>query len=88
MNELSQPVEVSLGLQGRVVISASLRRALGFEEGDTLEAYQELGRLALEKSERIRQRLKQRFGQVHGERKLVDELIAERRFEGRRDEPE
>jgi hypothetical protein len=35
----------------------------------------------LEKPERIRQRLKQRFAQVPGERKLVDELIAERRVE-------
>jgi hypothetical protein len=36
----------------------------------------------LEKPRRIRQRLKERYAQVHGERKLVDELIAERRLEG------
>ena len=50
------------------MISASLRRARG--------------RLVLEKPRRIRQRLKERYAQVHGERKLVDELIAERRLEG------
>ncbi len=44
-----------------------------------------LGRLDSEESERIRQRLKERLAQVPGERKLVDELIAERRMEGRRD---
>ena len=36
MNDLSQPVEVSLGGQRRMVIPVSLRRALGFEEGDAL----------------------------------------------------
>ncbi len=79
MNDFSQPVEVSLGRQGRVVIPAALRRELGFEEGDALLARQELGRLVLEKPEQIKQRLKQRFSQVPAERKLVDELIAERR---------
>jgi AbrB family looped-hinge helix DNA binding protein len=83
MNDFSQPVEVSLGRQGRLVIPAALRRELGFEEGDALVARQELGRLVLEKPEQIKQhlkkRLKQRFSQVPAERKLVDELIAERR---------
>jgi hypothetical protein len=37
-----------------------------------------LGRLDLEASERIRQRLKERFAQVPGERKPVDEMVAER----------
>jgi bifunctional DNA-binding transcriptional regulator/antitoxin component of YhaV-PrlF toxin-antitoxin module len=82
MNDLPQPVEVNLGRQGPVVMPASLRRALGFEERDALVAQQELGRLLLEKPRRIRQRLKERYDQVHGERKLVDELIAERRLEG------
>ena len=83
INDFSQPVEVSLGRQGRLVIPAALRRELGFEEGDALLARQELGRLVLGKPERIKQRLKQRlkqrFAQVPAERKLVDELIAELR---------
>ena len=56
MNDFSQPVEVSLGRQERVVIPAALRRELGFEEGDALVARQELGRLVLEKPEQIKQR--------------------------------
>jgi len=50
-----------------------------------LVARQELGRLVLEKPERIRQRLKERYAQVPDEKKLVYELIAERREEGLRD---
>jgi AbrB family looped-hinge helix DNA binding protein len=88
MSDFSQPVEVSLGRQGRLVIPAALRRELGFEEGDALVARQELGRLVLEKPEQIKQRLKQRFSQVPAERKLVDELIAERLEESRRDAAE
>jgi AbrB family looped-hinge helix DNA binding protein len=88
MNDFSQPVEVSLGRQGRLVIPAALRRELGFEEGDALVARQELGRLVLEKPEPIKKRLKQRFSEVPAERKLVEELIAERREESRRDAAE
>ena len=85
MNDLPQPVQVNLSRQWQVVIPASQGRALGFEEGDVWVARKELGRLVLDKPERIRQRLKQWFAQVPGERKLVDELIAEPRMEGRRD---
>ena len=41
--------------------------------------------LVLEKPEQIKQRLKERFSQVPAERKLVDELIVERREECRRE---
>ncbi len=79
MSELSASVEVSLGRRGRLVIPAPLRRALELEEGDRLVARQEADRLVLEKSDRIKSRLKARFAQVPSERALVDELIAERR---------
>jgi AbrB family looped-hinge helix DNA binding protein len=72
-------VDVSRVRQGRLVIPAPLRRALGLEEGDRLVARQEADRLVLEKPERIKKRLKARFARVPGERALVDELIAERR---------
>ncbi len=85
MGESSASVEVSLGRQGRLVIPAPLRRSLGLEEGDRLVARQEAGRLVLEKPEQIKQRLKARFAQVPLERRLVEELIAERREEGRRE---
>jgi AbrB family looped-hinge helix DNA binding protein len=83
MSESSASVEVSLGRQGRLVIPAPLRRSLGLEEGDRLVARQEADRLVLEKPEQIKQRLKARFAQVPLERRLVEELIAERREESR-----
>lgn len=85
MNDASASVEVSLGRQGRLVIPASLRRSLGLEEGDRLVARQDADRLVLEKPEQIKQRLKARFAQVPVERRLVDELIAERREESLRE---
>jgi AbrB family looped-hinge helix DNA binding protein len=88
MNNLSQSIEVNLGRQGRLVIPATLRRSLGFEEGDTLVAREEAGRLVLEKPETIKQRLKARFAQVPNDRSLVDELIAERREEAKKDASE
>lgn len=84
MKERSQSVEVNLGRQGRLVIPAALRRSLGFE-GDTLVARDEAGRLVLEKPETIKQRLKARFALVPQDRSLADELIAERREEGKRE---
>jgi AbrB family looped-hinge helix DNA binding protein len=53
--------EIQLGSQGRLVIPASLRRSLGFESGDSLIAGMEDGRLVLEKTGTIKQRLKNRF---------------------------
>ena len=85
MSDNTPAVDVSLGRQGRLVIPASLRRSLGLEEGDRLVARQEANRLVIEKPEQIKQRLKARFAQVPAERSLVDELISERREEGRRE---
>lgn len=77
--------EVRLGPQGRVVIPAALRRALGFEPGDTLLARLEDGRLVLEKPETIKRRLKARFAHIGPGTSLADELLAERREEARRE---
>jgi AbrB family looped-hinge helix DNA binding protein len=85
MTELSKPLEVHLGRQGRLVIPASLRRLLGFEIGDTLVARQEEGRLVIEKQETIKLRLKARFSKLPRDKSLVDELIAERREEAKRE---
>ena len=85
MGDLSASVEVSLGRQGRLVIPAVLRRSLGLEEGDRLVARQDADRLVLEKPAQIKQRLKERFAQVPVERRLVDELISERREESLRE---
>jgi AbrB family looped-hinge helix DNA binding protein len=85
MGQMSTFVEVCVGRQGRMVIPAPLRRSLGLKEGDRLVARQDAGRLVLEKPDLIKQRLKARFAQVPPERGLVDELIAERREESRRE---
>lgn len=85
MSDNTAPVDVSLGRQGRLVIPAPLRRSLGLEEGDRLVARQDGNRLVLEKPEQIKQRLKARFAQVPAERRLVEELLAERRQESRRE---
>lgn len=85
MSDNTAPVDVSLGRQGRLVIPASLRRSLGLEEGDRLVARQDGNRLVIEKPEQIKQRLKARFAQVPAERRLVEELLAERRQESRRE---
>ena len=85
MVESSKYIEVHLGRQGRLVIPAALQRVLGFEEGDTLVARLEEGRLILEKREAIKQRLKARFSQLPKRTSLADELIAERREEAKRE---
>lgn len=86
---MAQPIEqseVRIGRQGRLVVPASLRRALALQPGDTLNARVEGGRLVLEKREHILARLKARFAGVPPEVSLVDELIAERRAEALREE--
>jgi len=85
MTNLSKSVEVHLGRQGRLVIPVALRQLLGFEEGDTLVAREEAGRLVLEKQAMVKQRLKARFAQVPNDRSLADELIAERREAAQRE---
>lgn len=79
MTELSTVAEVNLGKQGRLVIPASLRRSLGFAEGDKLIVREEGGRLVIEKQETVKRRLKSRFAAISGARHLADELIAERK---------
>ncbi|MBW4532775.1 MAG: hypothetical protein KME09_02460 [Pleurocapsa minor HA4230-MV1] len=58
---------------------------MGFEEGDTLIARSEEGRLILEKQETIKRRLKARFSQLPKETSLANELIAERHEEAKRE---
>ena len=80
--------EIQLSAQGRLVIPASLRRSLGFNPGDKLIAYQQDGRLVLEKSDSIERRLRQRFAHIPQDENLAVELITERRSEARRESGE
>jgi AbrB family looped-hinge helix DNA binding protein len=80
--------KVRVGPQGRVVIPASLRKALDLEPGDELIARIEDGRLVLERREQIIARIRAHFASVPADVSLADELIAERRAEARREESE
>ena len=77
--------EIQLGNQGRVVIPAPFRQALGFETGDHLIVRIEQDSLVLEKAETVKKRLKNRFAHVNSSVSLADQLIAERREEAKQD---
>jgi hypothetical protein len=63
-----------------------LRRSLAIEQGDTLVASLEEGRIVLEKREKVLARVRRRFEKVPREVSLADELISERREEARREQ--
>ena len=78
-------IEVTVGPQGRLVVPAPLRRRLGIEAGDVLVARAEDDRLVLERRDAVLARLRTRFVVVPAEVSMVDELIAERRDDARRE---
>ena len=82
MPESSTHADVRLGAQGRLVVPAPIRKALGFHPGETLVARIEDGHLVIEKPEAVERRLHERFRKFEG-RSLAEELIAERREEAR-----
>ena len=77
-------IMVSLGDNGRLVIPAPFRRALGIEPGDELVLTLDDGQLRITTRERAialaQETVRQRVG---GDASLVDELIEERRAEAR-----
>ena len=76
--------DVQIGAQGRVVVPAPIRKALGFQPGETLVARVEDDHLVIEKPESVERRIRARFRKA-GERSLAEELIAERREEVQRE---
>jgi bifunctional DNA-binding transcriptional regulator/antitoxin component of YhaV-PrlF toxin-antitoxin module len=79
-------VDVRLGAQGRLVLPASLRRALSLSAGDALMARAEgTDCIVLEKRSAVLTRLQERFAKTRGKRDLAASLIADRRSEARRD---
>lgn len=80
-----QKNRVHVGPQGRIVIPAHIRHSLGIHPGETLIARVKDGQLVLEKPEQMLARLRAMFAHVPREISLVDELIAERREEARRE---
>ena len=85
MSDSMVQTDVRLGAQGRLVVPASIRKALGFRPGETLVARVEDGHLIIEKPEAVERRLHAYFRKFEG-RSLAEELIAERREEARREE--
>ncbi len=77
---------VRMGPQGRIVVPADLRRELGLDEGSTMAATAEDGRLILEPRSVVLERLRRRFSGVPGSMQLADELIRDRRDETRRED--
>ncbi len=78
--------EVQIGAQGRVVIPAPLRKALGLKPGDRLIVRRQGDSLILERREAIEKRLRSRFSHIPETVSLADELIAERRAEAARED--
>jgi antitoxin PrlF len=68
-----------LGQQGRVVIPAALRAALGLAPGDRLHVHLTGRRLVLEREQDAAAELRGLAAAVPASRSLVDELLAERR---------
>jgi AbrB family looped-hinge helix DNA binding protein len=70
---------VVLGQQGRLVIPADVRIALGLSPGDRLHLRLAGRRLVLERQQDAVAELRGFAASVSRERSLVDELLAERR---------
>lgn len=81
MPETVTQERVRVGADGRLVIPAPLRKALGIRGGDELVVRVENGQLIIERLEDLRRRIKGYFAHVSPEVSLVDQLIAERRQE-------
>lgn len=80
---MSQEVEV--GRQGRLVIPAAIRKTLGIQEGTHLVARVEGDRLILESRQAILERLRGSLAGVEPGTSWVEELLAERRAEAKRE---
>ena len=77
--------DVRFGAQGRLVVPAPIRKALGFVSGEKLVARVEHEHLVIEKTATVERRLHERFRKTAG-RSLANELISERRREAQRDD--
>jgi len=85
MADIVKSNEVQIGAQGRLVIPSALRKSLKLKAGDKLIARQVGESLVLERREAIENRLWSLFSGIPEDVSLVDELVAERRAEVRRE---
>ena len=77
-----QPMDATLvlGKQGRLVIPASIRTALGLAPGDRLHLHVTGRRLVLERQQDAVAELRALAAEVPTNRSLVEELLADRRL--------
>jgi AbrB family looped-hinge helix DNA binding protein len=75
-----------LGQQGRLVIPAEIRSALGLAPGDRLHVHLAGRRVVLQRQQDAVAELRGLASEVPEERSLVDELLAERRLAASRAE--
>ncbi len=81
--EKGGPFLVRLDRQGRLIVPASLRHALGLGPGDRLVLWREGDRLVIERFEAVEEAIWREMAEVEGD--LATELIADRRREAERD---
>lgn len=81
-------VVMRVGQQGRLVLPADIRRRLGIDVGDEVVAEVEDERLVIESRDAVLRRMQRRWREADGSESPVDELIAERREEARREQAE
>lgn len=79
---------VRMSSQGRVVVPATYRNQLDITTDTDLVCYVEDGRVVYEPREHMKRRLQHEAQAAFGDSSPVDELIAERREEARREEEE
>ena len=77
---MSMDATLVLGKQGRLVIPADVRAALGLIPGDRLHLHLSGPRLVLERQQDAVAELRQLGAGLPEGRSLVDELLAERRL--------
>jgi AbrB family looped-hinge helix DNA binding protein len=89
MADEPKSLRIHLGPQGRIVIPAHFRRAMGIEAGEPLVATLEgEGRLVIETRRAAWESFLRLFEGIPKDADLVGELIAERRAEARREDEE
>jgi AbrB family looped-hinge helix DNA binding protein len=84
-NKTKEHDAITMGRQGRIVIPSRVRRALHLDEGDKLAFRVEDKRLVLVPQRNEVERLRGLFKDSSSDASVVDELIAERREEARRE---
>ena len=84
--DVSQAVRLTVGKDGRILVPAAMRQALGFAPGATVVARARDGRLVLEEFHAGIRRVQTLFAELDtGEGSMADQLIAERHEEARRE---